>query len=112
MAYRLPRSYYDELTAEYQERRDRFCPALQEIGFGLELPQGAYYVMADISAFGATNDVDFAGFLVKEIGVATVPGSSFFEDKELGRKYVRFCFCKKDATLDLALERLRSLSRD
>ena len=65
--------------------------------------------MAGISAFGATDDVDFARHLVRDVGVATVPGSSFFQDKALGRSYVRFCFCKSDATLDEAEERLKSL---
>ena len=109
VAYRLPRSYYDRMTAEYQARRDKICPALAEIGFGLEMPQGAYYIMADISAFGAVDDVEFANYLVREIGVATVPGSSFFDKKELGRNYVRFCFCKRDQTLDDAIGRLRAL---
>ncbi len=109
VAYRLPRSYYEGLAADYQARRDRLCNALVEIGFDLEMPQGAYYVMADISAFGATDDVAFARYLVREVGVATVPGSSFFHDKELGRSYIRFCFCKRDETLDAAIERLRGL---
>ena len=85
-AYRMPRDYYDRLAADYQARRDRLCGALIEIGFDLEPPQGAYYVMADITAFGATDDVAFARYLVRDIGVATVPGSSFFHDKELGRR--------------------------
>jgi aminotransferase len=109
VAYRLPRSYYDHLAADYQARRDTFCSALTSIGFDLEPPQGAYYVMTDIEAFGATDDIAFAQYLVREIGVATVPGSSFYRDKELGRKFVRFCFCKKDETLALAIERLRKL---
>ena len=105
----MPRSYYDALAADYQARRDKLCSALVEIGFALDPPQGAYYVMAGIDAFGATDDVAFARHLVREIGVATVPGSSFFQDKDLGRKYVRFCFCKKDETLDAAIARLRNL---
>jgi aminotransferase len=109
VAYRLPRSYYDQMTAEYQARRDKICPALIEVGFDLELPQGAYYIMAGIEAFGATDDVEFARYLVQEIKVATVPGSSFFIDKSLGKNYVRFCFCKREETLDLAIERLRKL---
>jgi aminotransferase len=108
-AYRMPRDYYGRLAADYQARRDRLCGALLEIGFDLEPPHGAYYVMADITAFGATDDVAFARYLVRDIGVATVPGSSFFQDKELGRRYVRFCFCKKDETLDEAIARLRRL---
>lgn len=109
VAYRLPRSYYDELAAGYQARRDRFCKALWEVGFEFEAPQGAYYVMAGIGPFAAGDDVAFAGKLVREIGVAVVPGSSFFRDKELGRSYVRFCFCKRDETLDEAARRLRAL---
>ena len=82
------------------------------IGFALDRPAGAYYVMADYTAFvgdDARDDFAFAGHLVREIGVATVPGSSFFRDKELGRRFVRFCFCKQDATLDEAIRRLRML---
>jgi aminotransferase len=109
VAYRMPRDYYDRLETDYQARRDRLCGALLEVGFDLEPPQGAYYVMAGIDAFGATDDLAFARHLVREIGVATVPGSSFFIDKELGRRYVRFCFCKRDETLDLAIQRLRKL---
>jgi len=109
VAYRLPRSYYDDLAAAYQARRDRFCKALWEVGFEFDAPQGAYYVMAGIAPFGADDDLAFAGKLVREIGVAVVPGSSFFVDKPLGRSYVRFCFCKKDETLDLAIDRLRVL---
>ena len=108
-AYRLPRDYYDRLAADYQARRNRLCGALIEIGFALDLPKGAYYVMAGIDAFGATDDVAFARHLVREVGVATVPGSSFFVDKALGRRYVRFCFCKRDETLDAAVGRLRAL---
>jgi aminotransferase len=109
VAYRLPRPYYDKLASDYQARRDRLCSALIEIGFDLEPPHGAYYVMADFSAFGATDDVAFARHLVRNVGVATVPGSSFFRDKALGRQFIRFCFCKKDETLDVAIERLRTL---
>lgn len=109
VAYRLPRSYYDDLAAGYQARRDRFCKALWDVGFEFDAPQGAYYIMAGIGPFGADDDVAFAGKLVRDVGVATVPGSSFFRDKELGRSYVRFCFCKRDETLDEAARRLRAL---
>ena len=108
-AYRLPRSYYGQLTAQYQARRERFCKSLWETGFDFVAPEGAYYIMAGIGAFGVDDDVDFSRYLVREIGVATVPGSSFFRDKALGRPYVRFCFCKRDSTLDAAAERLRKL---
>ncbi len=109
VAYRFPRDYYARLAADYQARRDRFCKALWEIGFAFEPPEGAYYIMAGIEAFGATDDVAFAGFLVRLVGVATVPGSSFFRDKALGSSYIRFCFCKRDETLDAAAGRLRQL---
>jgi aminotransferase len=109
VAYRLPREYYARLERDYQARRDRFCAVLEEVGFECERPEGAYYVMAGIGAFGAMDDVEFARHLVREIGVASVPGSSFFRDKALGRPYVRFCFCKLDATLDSAASRLRKL---
>ena len=109
VAYRLPRDYYDHLAADYQARRDRLCRALTEVGFDVVPPEGAYYVMAGIDAFGATDDVEFAKYLVREIGVASVPGSSFFHDKSLGRALVRFCFCKRDETLDEAERRLRKL---
>ena len=111
MAYRLPREYYAKLAGEYQARRDRFCAVLWETGFMFDAPAGAYYVMANSDAFGFADDVEFARYLVREVGVATVPGSSFFQDKSLGRSYVRFCFCKQDATLDAAAERLRSLNK-
>jgi aminotransferase len=109
VAYRLPREYYDRLAHDYQARRDRLCNALIEIGFDLTPPEGAYYVMAGIEAFGTMDDVEFARHLVREIGVAAVPGSSFFHDKALGRGLIRFCFCKRDETLDAAIERLRTL---
>jgi aminotransferase len=109
VAYRLPREYYTQLAEEYQARRDRFCAVLWEVGFDFQAPEGAYYVMANADAFGFADDVEFARHLVREVGVATVPGSSFFQDKALGRSYVRFCFCKRDSTLDAAAERLRSL---
>ncbi len=109
LAYRFPRSYYAQLAADYQARRDRLSKALWEIGFEFEPPEGAYYIMAGISAFGAIDDVEFSRYLVRDIGVATVPGSSFFEDKALGRTFVRFCFCKRDSTLDEAAQRLREL---
>jgi aminotransferase len=109
VAYRLPRDYYVQLAADYQARRDRLCSALWEVGFEFDAPEGAYYIMAGIDAFGVSDDLEFAGHLVRNIGVATVPGSSFFQDKALGRRYVRFCFCKRNETLDAAAERLRAL---
>jgi aspartate/methionine/tyrosine aminotransferase len=105
----LPRAYYENLATGYKARRDRLMPALTEAGFRCFRPRGAYYVMTDISAFGFADDVAFTKYLVKEIGVAAVPGSSFYNDPRDGAKQVRFAFCKKDATLDEAGKRLRKL---
>ncbi len=113
-ALRLPRDYYDKLQSLYTEKRERLLSVLKEVGFRCFDPDGAYYVMTDISAFGYRNDLEFARFLVKEIGVAVVPGSSFYHKPENGRSQVRFTFCKKDETLELAeqrLSRLKSLVR-
>ncbi|HWP44371.1 MAG TPA: aminotransferase class I/II-fold pyridoxal phosphate-dependent enzyme [Blastocatellia bacterium] len=108
-ALRLPRSYYDRLQQEYAARRERMLAVLKEVGFKCFDPDGAYYVMTDISPFGYTDDVEFARFLVKDVGVAVVPGSSFYHDPKLGATQVRFTFCKKDETLSAAEERLRKL---
>ncbi len=108
-ALSLPPGYYEELQKEYQRKRDFIVPVLQKAGLKCEFPEGAYYVMTDISDFGFANDVDFTRFLIREIGVAVVPGSSFYHDKSLGNQKVRFCFCKKDETLEAAAERLEKL---
>ncbi|HZT59737.1 MAG TPA: aminotransferase class I/II-fold pyridoxal phosphate-dependent enzyme [Pyrinomonadaceae bacterium] len=110
-AMRLPRSYYDELRRDYERRRDVLVPVLEEAGFKVFRPDGAYYIMTDISAFGFRNDVEFTRFLVREIGVAVVPGSSFYSRPELGSQQVRFCFCKKDETLDAAAQRFQKLQK-
>ena len=108
-ALRLPRSYYDQLQSDYTMRRNRLLPVLKNAGFQCFDPDGAYYVMTDISAFGYKDDVEFSKFLVKDIGVAVVPGSSFYHEPELGRSQVRFTFCKRDETLAAAEERLQKL---
>ncbi len=105
----LPKTYYDELQRDYQKKRDYIMPALQNAGFKCASPEGAYYVMADISAFGFEDDIAFTKHLIREIGVAVVPGSSFYHDAKLGNQEVRFCFCKKDETLEAAAERLVKL---
>lgn len=110
-ALSLPPSYYDELQREYQRKRDYIVPALQNAGFKCDLPDGAYYVMCDISEFGFADDIEFTKHLIREIGVAVVPGSSFYHDPKLGSQQVRFCFCKQDETLEAAAERLAKLSR-
>ncbi|HET7841080.1 MAG TPA: aminotransferase class I/II-fold pyridoxal phosphate-dependent enzyme [Terriglobia bacterium] len=108
-AMRLPEEYYQKLCADYLRRRDRMLAALEGAGFRCFKPRGAYYVMTDISGFGFRNDVEFVKHLVKEIGVAAVPGSSFYSDASAGSQQVRFAFCKSDATLDEAGRRLRKL---
>ncbi|HEX7957576.1 MAG TPA: aminotransferase class I/II-fold pyridoxal phosphate-dependent enzyme, partial [Pyrinomonadaceae bacterium] len=110
-ALRMPPEYYEGLQSEYLRRRDMLMPALEEVGFKLFRPDGAYYVMTDISAFGFRDDVEFTRHLIQEVGVACVPGSSFYSRPELGARQVRFCFCKKDETLEEAARRLRKLQR-
>ena len=105
----LPRAYYENLANGYKARRDRLMPSLTEAGFRCFRPRGAYYVMTDIGAFGFADDVAFTKYLVKEIGVAAVPGSSFYNDPRDGARQVRFAFCKRDATLDEAGQRLKKL---
>ena len=108
-ALSLPREYYDRLQTEYRARRDLLLPVLENAGFGTFRPDGAYYIMTDISAFGFSDDVEFTRHLIREVGVACVPGSSFYSMPERGAQQVRFCFCKKDETLHLAAERLEKL---
>ncbi len=108
-ALSLPPSYYDQLQTDYRARRDLILPELEKAGFKTFRPNGAYYVMTDISGFGFTDDVEFTRHLIREVGVACVPGSSFYSDPALGSQQVRFCFCKKDETLMLAAERLAKL---
>ena len=110
-ALRLPPAYYEQLQSDYQRRRDMLVPVLEEVGFGVFRPDGAYYIMTDIRAFGFRDDIEFTRFLVREIGVAVVPGSSFYSRPELGASQVRFCFCKKDETLEAAAERLQKLQK-
>ena len=110
-ALSLPASYYDDLQSEYQKKRDFIVPVLQNAGFKCDAPEGAYYVMCDISGFGFANDIEFTKYLIREIGVAVVPGSSFYHDRSLGSQMVRFCFCKKDETLEAAAENLKKLER-
>jgi len=102
----LPDAYYAKLKADYVRRRSILLPYLREAGFEFSDPQGAYYVMTDLKNFGAEDDVAFTHQMVKEFGVAGVPGSSFHSPQELGRTKLRFMFAKKDDTLHAAGERL------
>jgi aminotransferase len=108
-ALSLPPSYYQQLAERYRKGRDQLIPALEKAGFVCYRPRGAYYVMTDISVFGANNDVEFASYLVREIGIACVPGSSFYKHPKDGSQQVRFAFCKKPETLTEAERRLEKL---
>jgi aminotransferase len=110
-AMSLPESYYAALQEEYRAKRDFIVPVLQGAGFKCGFPEGAYYVMTDISNFGFKDDIEFTKHMIREIGVAVVPGSSFYYDKSLGSQKVRFCFCKRDETLEAAAERLERLKK-
>jgi aminotransferase len=106
----VPDSYYAELAASYQRRRDLLLDILTRHHFTCYAPAGAYYIMTDISPFGVRDDVEFARYLVTEVGVAAVPGSSFYRNAGAGRTKLRFCFCKKDETLLEADRRLAKLA--
>jgi aspartate/methionine/tyrosine aminotransferase len=105
----LPDSYYRELASAYQQRRDTLLDGLQRAGLRCSVPRGAYYIMADISAVTALDDLEFTGHLVRDVGVAVVPGSSFFHRAADGSRYIRFCFCKRESTLLEAARRLQGI---
>jgi aspartate/methionine/tyrosine aminotransferase len=118
IALKQPQSYYDKLAASYVEKRARLLKILTQAGFTVFKPRGAYYIMTDISRFpdpdparfpATTRDVRFSKYLVEEIGVASVPGSSFYNDPGDGATQVRFTFCKKEETLAAAEQRLAKL---
>ncbi len=108
-ALALPDEYYRALADGYARRRDRLVPILQRAGFRTHVPRGAYYVMTEIDGLGWDDDVAFARHLVEDVGVAVVPGSSFYHEPADGRRQVRFAFCKKEATFDEAERRLAKL---
>ena len=111
VAMSLPAEYYEQLASDYRERRDVLCGALEKVGFELRVPDGAYYVMCDTSALDPdADDVAFAHRLVREVGVAAVPGSSFYLDPAAGRGKIRFAFPKRLETLEAAAGRLTSLA--
>jgi len=110
-ALALPDSFFDGLRGAYERRRDLLLPILERAGFGFTRPEGAYYVMTDLGRSGFLDDVAFARHLVSEVGVAVVPGSSFYSDPARGARQVRFCFPKRDETLQAAGERLETRLR-
>jgi aminotransferase len=109
IALKSPQSYYEKLAKDYTVRRERLLKILASAGFTVFKPRGAYYIMTDISRFGFPDDVAFAKYLVEKVGVAVVPGSSFYNDARDGASQVRFTFCKKESTLAAAEERLSHL---
>jgi len=109
VALGLPASYYDKLREGYRRRREMFLPYLHEAGLVVHEPEGAYYVMTDISPLGWSDDTEFVRWLIREVGVAAVPGSSFYAPRERGMTKVRFMFAKRDESLHQAGERLRKL---
>jgi len=109
VALGLPDEYYRQLSVDYRARRDILLPALEEAGFSCYKPNGAYYVMTDISRFGFPDDVSFSRHLIEKIGVAVVPGSSFYHRPEGGAQKVRFTFCKREETLRAAADKLAAL---
>jgi aspartate/methionine/tyrosine aminotransferase len=110
-ALRSDLPYYQTLAQEYRERRDFLRQVLEEVGFRVYHPRGAYYIMTDVGHMGFKDDVECAFYLVEKIGVATVPGSCFYSRPELGKTKVRFAFPKKMETLRLAAEKLRKFKR-
>ena len=108
-ALSMPEAYYTELAVGYRRRRDMLLALLEPRGFVCFKPNGAYYIMTDIDGFGFADDVEFARYLVTEVGVAVVPGSSFYHDPALGRTQVRFTFCKRDETIQEAGRRLAAM---
>jgi aspartate/methionine/tyrosine aminotransferase len=109
-ALRMPESFYVELRAMYGRKRASLYRALTEAGLKCREPDGAYYICADIGNLGFKDDFEAADFLLNEVGVAAVPGSSFFHRAELGRNMLRFTFSKSDETIAEAARRLKSLS--
>jgi aminotransferase len=107
----LPQSYYEALAREYRRRRDLLCAALVAAGFRCVVPEGAYYVLADFTDLSDLSDIDFSRWLTSEIGVAPVPGSSFYSEPGLGRSFVRFAFCKTDDLLEEAARRLVAINQ-
>jgi aspartate/methionine/tyrosine aminotransferase len=117
LALKLPKAYYDKLATTYATKRARLLKILETAGFTVYKPRGAYYIMTDISRFrfdetkypAGSRDVSFAKYLVEHIGVACVPGSSFYNDVQDGASQVRFTFCKKEETLAAGESRFANL---
>jgi N-succinyldiaminopimelate aminotransferase len=106
---RLPDTYFDELRATLRGKRDRLCAGLREVGFDVVVPQGTYFVTADVRPLGWVDGLEFCRELPHKTGVVAIPHQVFYDDVEAGRPLVRFAFCKRDEVLDEALTRLHTL---
>lgn len=107
-ALALGDAYYDQFLAEYRARRDRLCSGLSDVGFTVLQPAGTYFVCVDIRSLGFDNDMELCRALPEKVGVAAIPNSAFYVNKERGRHLVRFAFCKSDPVLDEGISRLRA----
>jgi aminotransferase len=106
----LAPAYYQKLSQQYQQKRDRFCSALATAGFEPYIPQGAYYVLADISKISGQTSKERAMNLLHQTGIACVPGEAFYHD-DAGDHLGRFCFAKEEAILDEACMRIEALGK-
>lgn len=111
VALAMPDSYYTEMASQYLKRRNYMLDILQECGLEAFTPEGAYYIICSVKNLGRGRDVDVCRYLIEEIGVAAVPVSSFYCGPEDGAQMIRFCFCKRYETLNVAAARLRRLPR-
>ena len=109
MALGMADDYYANLAIEYAGKRDHLVASLEAAGLRCSIPRGAYYIMADISNLNFRNDLEFVRHLIENVGIAAVPGSSFFSHSADGASWVRFCFCKKYETLEVARQKLLRL---
>jgi len=108
--YRAPDSYFEGFVADYRARRDKLCAGLAEVGLEVLTPAGTYFVQTDIRPLGWDDDVEFCRMLPARVGVAAIPTSAFYTDREAGKHLVRWAFCKTDAVLDEGLGRLARLA--
>jgi N-succinyldiaminopimelate aminotransferase len=110
-ALRAPASYYGDFLREYRERRDFLVGALRDAGFAVTAPEGTYFAMADIRPLGWDDDVAFCRHLVEEVGVAAIPPTAFYENRDEGRFLTRWAFCKRRETLEAGVARFAKLRR-
>lgn len=108
--YRAPDSYFETFLSEYRARRDKLCEGLAEVGLEVLTPAGTYFVQTDIRPLGWDDDFEFCRMLPERVGVAAIPTSAFYSDREAGRHLVRWAFCKTDPVLDEGLRRLKKLA--